>query len=109
MFPNLVALLICSSVFILILVLSIVLISGHGAFLISGYNMMSKEEKEKYNEKALCRFVGRLLMIIDFLLIFTIVAGVYEINWLVITLVALIIIYTIGSIIYANTNNRFKY
>jgi hypothetical protein len=27
------------------------LISGHGSWLISGYNTASKEEKAKYNEK----------------------------------------------------------
>ena len=37
--------------FIILAVLSIVLISGHGSWLISGYNTASKEEKAKYNEK----------------------------------------------------------
>lgn len=38
--------------FIIFAVLSIVLISGHGSWLISGYNTASKEEKAKYNEKS---------------------------------------------------------
>ena len=37
--------------FIIFAVLSIVLISGHGSWLISGYNTASKEEKAKYNKK----------------------------------------------------------
>ena len=37
--------------FIIFAVLSIVLISGHGSWLISGYNTASKEEKAKYNRK----------------------------------------------------------
>lgn len=37
--------------FIIFAVLSIVLISGHGSWFISGYNTASKEEKAKYNEK----------------------------------------------------------
>ena len=40
--------------FIIFAVLSVVLISGHGSWLISGYNTASKEEKAKYNEKKLC-------------------------------------------------------
>ena len=44
--------------FIILAVLSIVLISGHGSWLISGYNTASKEEKAKYNEKKLCRTMG---------------------------------------------------
>ncbi len=47
-------------VFAIFAVLSIVLISGHGSWLISGYNTAaSKEEKAKYNEKKqLCRTMG---------------------------------------------------
>ncbi len=44
--------------FIIFAILSIVLISGHGSWFISGYNMASKEEKKKYNEKKLCRTTG---------------------------------------------------
>ena len=42
------------AVFIVITILSVVLISGHGSGLVSGYNMATKEEKAKYNEKRLC-------------------------------------------------------
>lgn len=44
--------------FIIFAVISIVLFSGHGSWLISGYNTASKEEKSKYNEKKLCRTNG---------------------------------------------------
>ncbi len=37
-------------IFIILGILSIVLIFGHGSWLITGYNTASKEEKEKYNE-----------------------------------------------------------
>ena len=42
-------------VFVIFAVFSIILLSGHGSWLISGYNTASKEEKAKYNEKKLCR------------------------------------------------------
>ena len=42
-------------VFVIFAVLSIILLSGHGSWFISGYNTASKEEKEKYDEKKLCR------------------------------------------------------
>ncbi len=38
--------------------LTIVFLSGHGSGLIAGYNTATKEEKEKYNEKKLCRVMG---------------------------------------------------
>ena len=56
-------------VFVIFAVLSIVLISGHGSWLISGYNTASKEEKEKYDEKKLCRTMGLGMSIIAILLL----------------------------------------
>ena len=53
--------------FIIFAVLSISLISGHGSWLISGYNTASKEEKEKYDEKKLCRTMGFGMSIIAIL------------------------------------------
>ena len=40
-------------VFGIFAVISIILLSGHGSWLISGYNTASKEEKEKYDEKGI--------------------------------------------------------
>ena len=42
----------------LMLILSVVLLSGRGAFLIAGYNTSSPNNKAKYNEKRLCRVIG---------------------------------------------------
>ena len=41
-------------VFAIFAVLSIILLSGHGSWFISGYNTASREEKEKYDEKKFC-------------------------------------------------------
>jgi hypothetical protein len=95
-------------VLLLMLILSAVLMSGHGAFLISGYNMLPKEKQAEYDAKALCRFVGSLLLVIAFLLVFAIIAGIYGIDWLAKLITAIIITFTIGCVIYANTNHRFK-
>ena len=54
-------------VFVIFAVLSIILLSGHGSWLISGYNTASKEEKAKYNEKKLCRTMGVGMSIIAIL------------------------------------------
>ena len=61
--------------FIIFAVFSIVLISGHGSWLISGYNTASKEEKAKYNEKKLCRTMGIGMSVIAILLL---IMGVFE-------------------------------
>ena len=38
--------------------MSLILISGHGANLIAGYNTAGREEKNRYDTKKLCRVVG---------------------------------------------------
>lgn len=41
--------------FAILALVSIVLLTGHGAWLIAGYNTASKEEKRKYDEKIFCQ------------------------------------------------------
>ena len=43
---------------VLLAMISIILISGHGENLIAGYNTASREEQNKYDTKKLCRVVG---------------------------------------------------
>ncbi len=52
----------CVAAFLVII--GIVLLTGHGSVLIAGYNTMKKEEKEKYDEKKLCRGTGILVLIV---------------------------------------------
>lgn len=61
-------------VFVLFAVLSIVLLSGHGGWLIAGYNTASEEEKSKYDEKKLCRVSGAGMVVIT-VLIFVMAIG----------------------------------
>lgn len=44
--------------------LSIILLTGHGAVLIAGYNTSSPEDKAKYDIKKLCRTLGFMLLLI---------------------------------------------
>ncbi len=56
-------------IFIIFAVLSIALLLGHASWFISGYNTASKEEKEKYNEKKLCRTMGIGMSVITLLIL----------------------------------------
>ena len=47
----------------LLMILSLILLSGRGSFLIAGYNTASPREKEGYDEKKLCRVTGGGLLI----------------------------------------------
>ena len=62
-------------VFVIFAVLSIVLLSGHGSWVISGYNTATKEEKENYDEKKLCRTMGIGMSIISILIL---IMGLFE-------------------------------
>ena len=62
-------------VFVIFAVLSIVLLSGHGSWVISGYNTASKEEKEKYDEKKLCRTMRIGMSVIAVLIL---IMGLFE-------------------------------
>lgn len=56
-------------IFAIFFIISLVLLSGHGAGLIAGYNTATKEEKAKYDEKKLCRVTGTGMMIIALLIL----------------------------------------
>ena len=56
-------------VVILIAILSALLLSGHGKWLIAGYNTASEKEREKYDAKKLCRTVGAGLAVADVIIL----------------------------------------
>ena len=60
---------------IILAIFSIILLTGHGANLIAGYNTASKEEKDKYNAKKLSRVVGSGMAVIAGLVF---VMGIFE-------------------------------
>lgn len=58
MHGNLVASLIAAGVLVLF---GMLFLTGHGAGLIAGYNTMPKEERERYDKRALCRFMAKFM------------------------------------------------
>lgn len=48
-------------VFATFILLGLIFRSGRGARLIAGYNTLPRETREQYDERALCRFMGRLM------------------------------------------------
>ncbi len=89
-------------------VLGIILWNGKGAWLIAGYNTSSKTEKSKYDEKALCRFVAKLMFFYTACFVFVAVSTWLEATALYYCLIVLFLVGTVAAIIYANTGNRFK-
>ncbi len=92
----------------LCILLGIVLSMGKGAFLISGFNMLTKEEQEKYDKVALCKFVGKMMFALSFSMVFWVLSQALNIKFLLYIGVALFFAFIIFMLIYVNTNNRFK-
>lgn len=90
-------------VFVVLVTISATLLSGHGANLIVGYNTASKEKKEKYDEKKLCRVIGIGMLIIAFLLPFAMLGQALFPAWMVYVFLGMVILDSIIMIILANT------
>ena len=89
-------------------IMGIFLLNGKGAFLIAGYNTMSDDKRALYDEKALCKAVGRLLLAIAVLMLLFPLAMALQLNWLFWVSFILMFVLTIGFAIYANTGNRYR-
>lgn len=92
----------------LFLLLGILLSMGKGSFLIAGFNTMTKEEKEKYDKLALCKFMGKMMFALAFSLVFSFFSHAFDIKFLFYIGIILFIAFIIYMLIYLNTGNRFK-
>lgn len=95
-------------VIVLLIGLAIVFFCGKGAFLIAGYNTASKAEKSRYDEKQLCRFMGKLMFTLAVCWLVTALGSVLEITVLLVTGISLFLVSIAGAAVYANTGSRFK-
>ena len=53
---------VCSVIALPLIIISIVLMTGRGGDFIAGFNTKNRAEREKYDEKAVCRCVGRFTL-----------------------------------------------
>ena len=93
---------------LLFAVLGIILWHGKGAWLIAGYNVSSDAEKSKYDEKALCRFVAKLMFFYTACFVLLAVSTWLDSMAIHYCVIALFLIISFAAVIYANTGNRFK-
>jgi len=98
----------CACLLLLALGLFLINGKGRGAWMIAGYNTMRMEKQEKYDKKALCRFVGWLLIAMAACMA-PILAGTYlQLAWLSACGGAAVVVMAVGAVVYANTGGRFK-
>ncbi|MFJ7662618.1 DUF3784 domain-containing protein [Lysinibacillus sp. NPDC097162] len=99
---------VCLIIMIPFLIFAIVLSQGKGAFLLAGFNTMAQSEKETYNEKALAKFMGKIMYGYCFCILLWALDGVFQSEWLFIVSLLLFIVLTVFTLIFVNTANRFK-
>ncbi len=95
-------------VMLLMLVLSVILLCGKGAFLIAGYNTMGKEEQTRWNPKALCRAAGVMLLVIALSCSTAMLLFVFGQEALSAPFIIVPIVLVIPFVVWVNTSKRFR-
>lgn len=97
---------------LLFLVLSIPLLAGHGSWLVAGYNTMTPIQRERYDERKLCRVTGCMLLGASIACALMACAAVLELNstgtcdladWLNLLAAVILILDVAVGVWYANT------
>ncbi len=90
------------------LVLGLIFLSGKGAFLISGYNTMPKEARDKYDAVAMCKFMGKSMLGYCGCMLITATVDFFD------SMIPMLIGWglfgglTVFMLVYMNTGNRFR-
>lgn len=90
-------------------IFSAVLSKGKGAGLIAGYNTMSEDKKAQFDEKALCRFMGKVMYGVSFSILLLALGDLLASNALMVIGGVFLFVFPIFAVIYSNTNNRFRW
>lgn len=95
---------------VLLAALAVYFFSGRGAFLISGYNTLPKEEQEMYNLKELTRAMGIFSIVLAVLMTLTLFAGIVLNNsmWALVGII-LIFAFTVLWLFYMNKSKKMKH
>ena len=91
-----------------LVILGIVFLKGKGTFLIAGYNTASKAEKEKIDEKKLCKYMGKLMFALAGCFFIVMLSDIFHKMWILWLGLGLVFAVSIGGIIYINTGDRIK-
>lgn len=90
------------------IVFGLVLCSGNGADLIAGYNTASAAERAKWDEKALCRATGILVLVMVGCIELTGLGVILDTPALTWVSLFLLTVLTVGGLLYINKSKRFK-
>lgn len=86
----------------------IFLLNGKGTFLIAGYNTMSEEKKNKYDDNAVAKSASKMAFSIAFSIVLWILGDMYNSDRLVIFGSALTISIAIFFVIYFSKSKKLR-
>lgn len=93
---------------ILFVILGIVFSKGKGTFLIAGYNTASKAEREKINEKKLCKYMAKLMFLFAGCFLILMASALFDKMWLLALGLFLFFAIAVGGVVYMNTGGRLN-
>ena len=99
-------LIVCSITMAFFLLLGVIFSCGKGGSLIAGYNSSSSEEKAKYDEKALCRAMGRLMFVFAACTAVVALSVVFDRTAFLWAGIVLYVVVAIGGVVYMNTSKK---
>ena len=100
-------LIVYGALFLLFVAMGGFLFAGRGAWLIAGYNTMPKKERERYDKRALCRFMGKLMFFCAACMLVMGADTLWPGRGLGLAGTIWLLIGAVGAVIYANTGGRF--
>ena len=93
---------------VLFLILTVVFLSGKGAFLIAGYNTASSKETQRYDRKKLCRVVGAGMAVVTATIFCTLAMGENMPAWMPDVFLAITLVTAVVLLILCNTVCRVR-
>ena len=91
-----------------VLFIGLLLMAGRGAGLIAGFNTMKPDERARYDEPRLCRFVGKVVLSGWALMMLVPLGIALDTMWIAAVAGGIFLAVIIASVVYMNTGNRFK-
>ena len=86
-----------------LIIISAVLMTGRGGDFVAGLNTMSRAEREKYDEKAVCKCVGRFTLPLGLMMPFITLSFAFTLVFLAYTLIGAVVV-----IIRLNKSEKFR-
>ncbi len=103
-----IGLIMSGAIFILCTVFSVMLLNGKGINRLASYNTLSEEEKKAYDTEKMCKFMGRIMLVLAFSSLLLLISYLTSNNWFIAVFFVISLILIIVSIGYSNNGKRFK-